>query len=120
MTIVLRIALIIVSILTCCYVLRRIKKAQMLIEDSIFWIGISFVLVLISIFPQIADMMSSILGVGATVNFVFLAIIFILLLKVFLMSIRISQLEDRLRTLVQKISIKDYDVEQKIDSIDEK
>ncbi|BBF44257.1 DNA for glycosyltransferase [Lachnospiraceae bacterium KM106-2] len=90
-----------------------------MIEDSLFWILISFVLVVISIFPQIPAMMTKLVGIGEPVNFVFLSMIFILLLKVFLMSIRISQLEDRLRTLTQNISIKDHLVEKNIKSIEE-
>ena len=78
---VLKIILIIVCTMTCYYTLRKIRKSQMQIEDSLFWILISIVLVIISIFPQIADFMSKLLGIGATVNFVFLAMIFILLIK---------------------------------------
>lgn len=113
MTIVLRIVLIIACLMTCYYTLHKIRKAQMQIEDSIFWILFSFVLVVISIFPQIAFFISDLLGIGASVNFVFLAMIFILLFKTFSMSIKISQLEYRIKNLVQQIAIKNHELEVK-------
>ena len=85
----------------------------MQIEDSIFWIAISGLLVLVSIFPNIAYFVSDLLGIGTPVNFVFLFMIFLLLYKVFLMSVRISQLEYRLKNLVQQIAIKNLELEQK-------
>ena len=50
MSLTLRIALIIVCVVACLYVLRRIRRAQMEIEDAIYWILVSFALVIISIF----------------------------------------------------------------------
>ena len=114
MTTILRIVLIITCLLTCYYTLHKIRKAQMQIEDSIFWILISVLLVFISLFPGIAYNISSLLGIGSPVNFVFLAMIFILLFKVFSMSIKISQLEYKIRNLVQQIAKKTNEIEKKI------
>ncbi|MDE7311290.1 MAG: DUF2304 domain-containing protein [Eubacterium sp.] len=113
MTAILRFVLVIACLLTCYYTLHKIRKSQMQIEDSVFWIIISGLLVLVSIFPDIAYFASDLLGIGAPVNFVFLAMIFILLYKVFLMSVRISQLEYRVKNLVQQIAIKNHELEKK-------
>ena len=117
---VLKIILIIVCVLTSYYTLRKIRKSQMQIEDSLFWILISIVLVIISIFPQIADYMAKFLGIGATVNFVFLAMIFILLIKVFMLSLKISQLEEKIKNLVQRIAIKEYEKEEILKKLQQK
>ena len=77
----------------------------MQIEDSLFWIFFSAGLLLISIFPQIADFFAKLLGIYSTVNFLFLFIIFILLIKIFNMNIHISQLENRLKNLAQSVAI---------------
>ena len=126
MTTILRIVLIITCLLTCYYTLHKIRKAQMQIEDSIFWILISvllvfnfFFMVFISLFPGIAYNISSLLGIGSPVNFVFLAMIFILLFKVFSMSIKISQLEYKIRNLVQQIAKKTNEIEKKINQKEE-
>ncbi|MCI9124650.1 MAG: DUF2304 domain-containing protein [Eubacterium sp.] len=112
MTGVLRAVLVLACLLTCCYTLHKIRKAQMQIEDSMFWILMSGVLVCVSIFPGIAYAVSDLLGIGAPVNFVFLAMIFILLGKVFSMSVRMSQMEYRIRSLAQQIAIKNYELEK--------
>lgn len=105
MTMTLRIVLVVVSILNCAWILLRIRKAQVKIEDSVFWILFSAMLILMSIFPGIITWGTEIVGVQSPVNFVFLAIIFVLLLKVFRLSIRVSQLESKLQTLVQRYAI---------------
>ena len=112
MTTTLKIVLMVMCFLTCYYTLHKIRKAQMQIEDSIFWILFSISLVLVSIFPNIAYFTSELLGIGSPVNFVFLIMIFILLFKLFSMSIKMSQLEYRIRNLVQQIAIKNYESEK--------
>lgn len=96
-------------LLTLIFLIRKIRQAKVQIEDSLFWIFFSAGLLLISIFPQIADFMAKVLGIYSTVNFLFLFIIFILLIKIFNMNIHISQLENRVKELVQKIAIDEKD-----------
>lgn len=61
MSTILRIALILVCVVACAYVLRKIRRAQMEIDDAIYWIVVSVVLVIISICPQIPDFFSDLL-----------------------------------------------------------
>lgn len=105
MSISLRVILAVVSIATCWYVLRKIKKSQMQIEDALYWILVSGGLVVLSIFPQIAIFFSELIGIESASNFVFLAMIFVVLFKLFLLSLDISQLKHKLRTLIQEEAI---------------
>lgn len=109
MSIYLRILLVVVSLTTNYYLLMKIRKSQLQIEDSIFWIAFSLSIALLSIFPYIAIYFSGLIGVESPANLVFLVIIFILLLKVFLMSIKISQLEHRVRLLAQEFALNRID-----------
>lgn len=108
MSIQLRVVLIIISVLTCYYTLYKIKKSQIQIEDSIFWIFTSISLVLLSIFPQIAFFCADLLAIDSAVNFVYLAVIFLLIIKVFMLSIKLSQTEERIKNLVQRIAIESH------------
>lgn len=108
----LRIVLIAISFATFFYLLTRVRKSQIKIEDSIFWIIMPIVLVIISIFPGITEWAAKLIGIIAPVNFVFLSIIFILIIKVFSLSIRLSQTENKLQTLIQKIAITNYNKEK--------
>ena len=105
MTLLLRVVLIVVSILTTLLILRKVRMSQMRIEDSVFWIGFSFLLIVFSVFPKIVYLMSDMRGTQTPVNFIFLFVIFLLILKMFRMSVRISQLETKIKDLAQKMAI---------------
>lgn len=100
-----RVLLILGSLLTVIYLLSRIRKSKMQIEDSLFWLAFSGVLIVISIFPEIPFWCSRLLGFEAPINFVYLVIIFLLILKLFYMSIKISQMDNRIRILTQRIAL---------------
>lgn len=104
-TSVLRAILFLSSILISLWILIKIGKAKAKVEDSLFWILFSFMLIVLSVFPQIAYWLSGILGVQSPVNFIFLAMLFALILKIFRLSIRVSQLESRQQDLVQRYAV---------------
>ena len=107
MSLSLKIVLVVFSILTCFYIARKLRKSQMNINDTVFWIFFAVILVLLSVFPGIAGWGSKLLGFQAPVNFVFVVVIFLLILRVFVMSIKISVLEDKLRNLTEEIAIRE-------------
>ena len=105
MGIALRAALFGGSILTFIFISRYIKKSRVRIEDTLFWIVFSAILVVIGIFPQIPIILSRLLKIESPANFVFLAIIFILLIHQFFLTMKLSQTEIKLRELVQTVAI---------------
>lgn len=111
MSIVLRVILVISSVLTCSYVSRKLKKSQVQIMDTVFWLALSAMFIILAIFPQVASYVSRMLGFQAPVNFIFLLMIFLLLIRCFLLSIRISQLDDKIQKLVQEMAIRDKLIE---------
>lgn len=112
MSLVLRIVLIAASVLTTLYVMKKIRNSKAQIEDSIFWILLSVMLIVISIFPGIPTVVARALGIMAPVNFLFLFMIFVLLAKVFSMSLKISTLETRLKNLTQEIAIRNKEEDE--------
>ena len=101
MTPTLRVVLIVVSILTTFMIMRKIRQ----IEDSIFWLGFSSILIVFSIFPGLPDLLAELAGTYTTANFIYLAVIFLLIVKMFHMSIKQSQLETKIKDLAQKIAL---------------
>lgn len=101
----LRGVLIAASVLTTLLIMRKIRKEKMMIEESLFWIGFSFMLILFSIFPQIVFKMSDMVGTQSPSNFIFLFIIFVLIVRMFQMSMKISQLEAKFKDLVARMAI---------------
>lgn len=101
----LRGVLIAASVLTTLLIMRKIRKEKMMIEESLFWIGFSFMLIVFSIFPQIVFKMSDMVGTQSPSNFIFLFIIFVLIVRMFQMSMKISQLEAKFKDLVARMAI---------------
>ncbi len=106
------ITLIIVCIVTLFFVIRKIKKSQFKIGDTLYWLFFCALLLLMGIFPKAVSWVSDIIGFEASSNFVFVAIIFLLLIKIFLLDARLAKVEDKQIKLAQKYAI---DKEQKKD-----
>ncbi|EOS23715.1 hypothetical protein C804_05404 [Lachnospiraceae bacterium A4] len=107
MSMALRILLFVASVLTCTYIARKLKKSQIQVMDTVFWIGLAVLFIMLSVFPEIASFLAALIGFQAPVNFIFLLMIFLLLIRCFLLSIRVSQLEDRLKNLVEELAIRE-------------
>lgn len=113
MSITLRVILIICSSISFFLCIKKIKKAQLKIENSVIWMFGSIVLIFMSLFSNIVEWISVRLGFMAPVNFVFLAIIAFLLIQVFINNIKISQLNDKIKDLCHYISLKENKEEEK-------
>ena len=100
-----RVCLIVGSLITAAYVLRRVRHAKVQIEDTIFWLLFSAALLVLAFFPGIAYWASNLLGFQSPINFVYVVIIFLLLAKLFLLSIRVSKLDSRLRILTEQVAL---------------
>ena len=98
MTITLRIVLIICSIIAFILCVRKIKKSELKIENSVIWLLGSILLIL--------------MGFEASVNFVWMSAIGFLLIEVFLDNIRISNLNEKVKNLNHYIALKENEQKQ--------
>ncbi len=112
MSFILRLILFLGALATTGYVLFKIRRSKVQIEDSIFWLFFSLMILLLSIFPDIAIVASVILGISSPVNFIFLVVLFVLIVHQFFLTIRLSQTNNRLKELVQKKAIEDFKKQQ--------
>ncbi len=106
----LMIALIVACVVTIIFVLRKIKKSQFKIGDTLYWIFFTVFLLVMCVFPNAIYWVSNLIGFESPSNFIFVVIIFLLLVKTFLLDARVSKNEERLTKLTQKYAI---DNEQK-------
>ncbi len=105
MTPVFRGVLIVVSIATMIFMMRRIRQSKIQIEAALFWVFVAAVLVVFAVCPPVADACARLLGIYSTPNFLFLLTIFLLMIKVFSLTLQISQLESKQKELVQKMAL---------------
>lgn len=107
MTPIFRILLIVVSLITTYYILRRIRQSKLQIEYAIFWILFSGVLIVFSLFPWLVSMFTRLIGMQLPVNFIFLLFIFVLMVKLFFMTIELSTLENKVKDLTQELALEE-------------
>lgn len=100
-----RISLLVGSVTVFSVISQYIRKRKMQMRDGIFWIGISFLLILVSAFPILAVWASKLIGIQSPSNCVFFLIIFLLGCHQFYLTIRISQLDMKNSKLTQHIAI---------------
>ncbi|MCM1499254.1 MAG: DUF2304 domain-containing protein [Clostridium sp.] len=110
MSVMLRVLLIGMSVLSLFYVIWKIRHSKMQIEYALFWIILSLGIIMLAIFPEIIYWVTVKVGGVSPVNFVYLFIITILLLKTFMMTIEISQLETKVKDLVQQIALDEKEI----------
>ena len=119
---IIRVCLVLGSLITATYILRRVRLAKVQIEDTIFWlletepdmelVPVSGILLILAIFPGIAYWAAYLLGFQSPINFVYIVIIFLLLAKQFFMSIRLSQLDSKVRILTQRVALNEEKIER--------
>lgn len=107
MNAVLRASLLLCSLLILFFVMRRIRKSGLEITDSVFWLALSVILIVIAVFPQIAYWASGVLGFDAPVNFVFCCGIVVLLVRTFRQDQKICELKKKLVTLTQTEALRE-------------
>lgn len=96
------ITLVAVCVFTVFYVLRKIRKSQFKIGDTLFWLGFCLLLLFMVVFPKAVYAVSNLIGFEAPSNFIFVVFIFLLLIKVFFLDVRVAKLEDKLIKFAQK------------------
>ena len=83
MSVFFRLVLICVSVLFFGYVIHKIRKSQLQIEHAIFWVALSFLFILFSLFPQLVEWLTHFCGMVASVNFLFFVYDFYLIAQNF-------------------------------------
>lgn len=114
MNMTLRVLLLIASLITAVWILRKIRKNRVKQEDALFWLCFAFLLALLGIFPELSFIMAEILGIQSPANFVFLAVIAILLEKMFSLSIQVSTLENKVEIMAAELAIRCKNMEDEI------
>ncbi len=107
MSISLRIVLIVCAALVFFIIMKKLKKSQIQVMDSIFWLVFAFSFLVFAVFPGIAYWLADILGFEAPSNFVFLYTIGILMVHDFSTTAQLAELRRKLNSLVSEVALRD-------------
>lgn len=115
MSITLRVLLLAAALVTAAWILRKISKLKVKMEDAIFWIVFAGILCVLAIFPEVCYWLTNVLGVISPANLIFLVIIFLLIEKVFTLSILVSQMEEKIEVLSAELALRNHSAEKRLD-----
>ena len=105
MPVVLKVLLIIVTAIYMLLLIRTIKKKNLQISFSVFWIVSGVLLVLALAIPNLIEEISHRLGFVAPSNMIFCLTIFVAFYLIFKLTIKLAQENERNTLLIQKISM---------------
>ena len=107
MSTTIRIILILGSIFSLVYSVKKLRQSKLKVNDLIGWIIGSIVLILMSIFADAIVWVAAKVGIESPANLVFLVFIAFLLMQVFIDNIKISELNEKVKTLDHHLALKE-------------
>lgn len=120
MSTTMRILLFVAAAVTAVWILHKIRKSKVKMEDSIYWLFFAGVLLIMGLFPELTYRLSTVFGVQSPANLVFLVIIFLLLEKIFTLSIIVSQLEEKVTILTAETALRSLSAEKRLNTQEQK
>lgn len=120
MSTTLRLVLLLSALVTVIWILRKIYKCKVKLQDAIFWFCMALILAILGLVPEIAYWCARIIGIQAPVNFIFLFILALMIEKMFTLSIKVSQLEDKITILSAEVALRTQSAEKQISELSEK
>jgi hypothetical protein len=108
----LQIIMLVVSLFFFCFVIIMVRNKKIELKYILTWLLASSVFILLSVFPNILNLISALLNIKEPVNTLFLSIIFFMLLIIFTLSMAISRNANRVKSLTQEIGIIKLELEK--------
>ena len=99
----LRVILLMAAIFSAWWILLKIRKCKVKMEDAIFWVCFAVILLIMGIFPEVTYWLTGIFHMQSPAN-----LIFLILEKVFTLSIITSQLEDKVTILSAEVALRSH------------
>lgn len=108
MPLLLRIEMIIIAVIFMIIVIKSVNKRKLWLQYSIIWIIIAIGLIIFALFPEVVTWFSHIVKIQTPSNFIYLIAIIALSVITFSLTIIVSKQSEKIKTMVQIISIEKY------------
>ena len=100
--------MIVLAVVVMVIIFRSVNKKHMRMQYSLVWIIISIALLLLAIFPILAEWLCFLFGIETPSNLIFLLGILALLLLNFTQTGIVSKQSEQIKTLTQALSLHQY------------
>ncbi|MBM3712903.1 MAG: DUF2304 domain-containing protein [Actinobacteria bacterium] len=116
----LNIIVIVIGLIILIGIIELVRRKKLNEEYSFLWLLLGFVLVFITIFPDLFYDFSFFIGSELPMNtLLFLGIILLLILSIFF-SLKLSVLSNRIKNLTQMIALLEYEIKNMLSDKEKK
>ena len=118
MSISLNVVLIIITLIYLFLVIKSIRKKNLQMSFSIFWLITGIMLIIALLIPNLVENISKLLGFEVPANMVFCLTIFVSFYLIFNLTVSLSKENKKNKELIQEISIlkkRVNDIEKKLE-----
>ena len=108
MPLLLRIEMIAVAIVFMIIVVKAVNRKKLWLQYSILWIIIAVGMMFLAFFPGVVEWAANLVGIVTPSNFIYLLALIALLILTFSLTVIISKQSQRIKTIIQIVSIEKY------------
>lgn len=101
----LQIVVIVAMALTLIYLIRQIFRKKLDIKYGIIWLGMSILIMVFAIWPNLLGKMSDLMGIASPVNMLFFIGLVLQMAAIYVLSRNVGVLLDKVRRMSQEIAI---------------
>lgn len=112
----LQLILIITCLLGMIFLVNRIKQYKLELKYALLWIVLSFISIIISLFPKLLILISSVLEIEKPVNALFLFGFIAAFLILYSLTVSLSRSSGKIKELSQELGILKNELEKNINN----
>lgn len=112
MTLQLRIILLVLLFLALILFFHRLKGQKLALQYSLSWLILLFVLVVVTLFPGILDVVTGLSGIELPINMVFFLGFLFILMIIYNLTVAISKMSNEIKNLTQKVALLEKELKE--------
>ena len=110
----------IIIILGIVYIINMVRKKALELRYSLTWLGVGICILILTLFPQIMNKISAIMGIASPMNMLFFLGFCFSLTIIFSLTISASKMSIQIKDLTQEIALYKKEQNEKVDEIEKK
>ena len=100
------------------YIINMVRKKALELRYSLTWLGVGICILILTLFPQIMNKISAIMGIASPMNMLFFLGFCFSLTIIFSLTISASKMSIQIKDLTQEIALYKKEQNEKMDEIE--
>ena len=97
------------------YIINMVRKKALELRYSLTWLGVGICILILTLFPQIMNKISAIMGIASPMNMLFFLGFCFSLTIIFSLTISVSKMSIQIKDLTQEIALYKKEQNEKMD-----